>query len=135
MLERLQLEHPIDRLTSVATAAELIDAQQAVRRVAVDPKVRDYLLQLVQRTREHPAVVLGASPRASMGLFRAAQAVAAMQGYDYVLPDHVKEVAAAVLCHRLIIHPEKRLRRVTAASVVEEILRQVEVPTLARSNQ
>ena len=98
--------------------------------IHVDVKVRDYLLQLIRATREHTAIILGGSPRASMAVFRAAQALAAIQGYDFVLPDHVKEVAPAVLTHRLIVRPEYRLRKVTANSVLNEILNQIPVPTI-----
>ncbi len=130
ILEGFQLGHPIETLTPVAEPAEIIAAQERVRQIALDPKVRDYLLRLITATREHPSVLLGASPRASLALMRAAQSLAAVQGYDFVLPDHIKEVAPAVLNHRLIIHPEKRLRKVSAEMVVNEILHQTSVPTL-----
>lgn len=130
ILEAFQLEHPIETLTPVAEAAEILDAQARVRQVSLDPKVRDYLMRLVTATREHPSVLLGASPRASLALMRAAQSLAAIQGYGYVLPDHLKDVMPAVLNHRIIIHPEKRLRKVSAAMVVNEILHQTPVPTL-----
>jgi MoxR-like ATPase len=134
ILERFQFDHPIESLAAVASADEVLAAQQAVRNVSVDPKVRDYLLRIVTATRTHPSVALGASPRASLALFRAAQALAAMQGYEFVLPDHLKEIAPAVLNHRIIIQPEKRLRKVSAAMVVNEILTQTEVPTLPGLN-
>lgn len=130
MLEGFQLGHPIETLTPVAEPDEIIAAQEHVRHIALDPKVRDYLLRLITATREHPSVLLGASPRASLALLRAAQSMAAIQGYDFVLPDHIKEVAPVVLNHRIIIHPEKRLRKVSAEMVVNEILHQTPVPTL-----
>lgn len=130
ILESFQLGHPIETLTPVAEAREILEAQEQVRRVSLDPKVRDYLLRLVTATREHPSVLLGASPRASLALMRAAQSLAAIQGYDFVLPDHLKELAPAVLNHRIIIHPEKRLRKVSAEMVINEILHQTAVPTL-----
>jgi MoxR-like ATPase len=130
MLEGFQLGHPIETLTPIAEAAEILDAQERVRQVSLDPKVRDYLMRLITATREHPSVLLGASPRASLALMRTAQSLAAIQGFDFVLPDHIKEVAPAVLNHRIIIHPEKRLRKVSAAMVVNEILHQTAVPTL-----
>ena len=131
MMERIRLGHPIDSLEAVVTAEEVIACQQAVREVHVDPKVRDYILRIVRATREHEAVRLGGSPRASIALFHAAQALAAIHGDDYVLPDYVKQIALPVLAHRLIVRPESRLRKVKAADVVEEILRKVEVPTLS----
>lgn len=131
MLELLRKEHPIDRLDAVVSAAEMIACQQAVREVYVDPKVRDYVVQLIRNTREHPDIALGGSPRASMALYRAAQARAAIRDHDFVLPDDVKRVAQAVLSHRLIVRPESRLRKITAASVVTEILEETSIPTVS----
>ena len=130
MMENLQLRHPIEDLHPVVTAEEIIASQQAVREVKVDIKVRDYILRLVHASREHDSVRLGGSPRASLALMRAGQALAAIQGDDYVLPDYVKQVAPAVLAHRLILKPESRLRKVNATGVVEEILRKSTVPVL-----
>jgi MoxR-like ATPase len=130
MLERLQRSHPIDELEAVASAADVQACQRTVREVFVDPKVRQYLLGIVQATREQEDVHLGGSPRASIALFRTAQALAAIAGRDFVLPDDVKRMAAVVLGHRLILRPESRLRKVTAAAVVQEILTEVSVPVL-----
>jgi MoxR-like ATPase len=130
MLERLQLRHPIDTIAPVASTEEILAAQEAVRAVHVDPKVREYVARVVRATREHEAVRLGGSPRASLALFRAAQALAAIQGYDFVLPDDVKEIAPVVLAHRLVLRPESRLRKATAAAVITQVLDQVPVPTL-----
>ena len=132
MLERLRVVHPIDSLAPVVNADDVIAAQAAAREVHVDPKVRDYILDLVHATREHEDLSLGGSPRASIALFRAGQSLAAIRGTDFVTPDDIKRVAAPVLSHRLIVRPESRLRKVTAASVVEEILDEVLVPTLTR---
>jgi MoxR-like ATPase len=131
MLEMLEQSHPLDKLAPVVTAADLIAAQQAVRQVHVDEKVRRYLMQLVHETREHDDLSLGASPRASLALFRTGQAMAAILGRNFVLPDDVKRVAPAVLTHRLIVRPESRLRKVTSAAIVDEILSEVPVPTMA----
>jgi len=130
MMARLQAEHPIESVAPVASAEDLVSAQAAVRGVRVDDKVRDYIARLVRATRVHDAVLLGASPRASLALCRAGQALAAIQGYDFVMPDDVKEVAPEVLTHRLLLKPESRLRRVTAAGVLAEILGAVAVPAL-----
>jgi MoxR-like ATPase len=130
MLERLQKAHPIDDLSAVASAAELVACQDAVRNVMVDIKVRRYILELVHATRRHEDIALGGSPRASIALFRTAQAVAAVEGRAFVLPDDVKRMAPAVLAHRLILKPESRLRRVTVDSVLSEILMDVSVPVL-----
>src|SRR6266566_622702 len=130
MLERLQLGHPIDDLGAVATAAELLAAQQTVREIFVDPKVRQYVLDIVHATRQHDDVHLGGSPRASIALFRTGQALAAINGRNFVLPDDVKKMALPVLGHRLILRPESRLRKVTAATVVNEVLVEARVPIM-----
>jgi MoxR-like ATPase len=131
MLELLRREHPIDKLEAVVSAEDIIGCQQAVREVFVDPKVRDYIVEIVRNTRQHDDIALGGSPRASMALYRASQALAAIRGHDFVLPDDVKRMAPPVLGHRLIVRPESRLRKVTSANVVNEILTETSVPTLA----
>jgi MoxR-like ATPase len=131
MLEMLELGHPLDRLQPVVSAADLVACQQAVREVHVDEKVRRYLMQIVHETRTHDDLSLGASPRASLALFRTGQAMAAILGRNFVLPDDVKRVAPAVMIHRLIVRPESRLRKVTGAQIVDEILGEIPVPTLA----
>ena len=129
MIERLQHGHPIEDLAAVVSAEEVIAGQREVREIRVDVKVREYVLQIVRTTREHHAILLGGSPRASLALFRAAQALAAIEGDGFVLPDYVKEMAPAVLGHRLIVRPESRLRKVSAIGIVQEILDQIPVPT------
>lgn len=130
MLERFQLQHPIQSLQSVVPPEEIIAAQKSVREIRIDTKILDYIVQIVRATREHNAISLGASPRATMALSRACQAYAAIQGDDAVLPDYVKDIAPAVLTHRLIVRPESRLRKINAASVVDEILNRTPVPIL-----
>jgi MoxR-like ATPase len=131
MLELLESSHPIDRVKAVASAADLIEAQQAVRTIHVDPKVRQYLLQIVHETRSHEALALGGSPRATIALFRCAQAMAAIRGRTYVLPDDVKRIVGPVMGHRVIVKPESRLRKIRAEQVVEEIVAEIAVPTIA----
>ncbi len=133
MLQRLQRGHPIDALQPVASAAEIVACREAVREVHVDDKIRKYLLDIVQATREHDDVHLGGSPRASIALFRTAQALAAISGRNFVLPDDIKRMALPVLGHRLILRPESRLRRVTPASVVNAILAEASVPVLPQA--
>ncbi|MGE0608030.1 MAG: AAA family ATPase [Pirellulales bacterium] len=133
MLERLQRTHPIDDLAAVATAAEVAACQRACREVHVDEKVRKYVLDIVRNSRLHDDVQLGGSPRASIALFRTAQALAAIRGRSYVLPDDVKRMAPPVMTHRLILRPESRLRKITAASVVEELLAEAPVPILPQA--
>lgn len=128
LLERTRLGHPVEVLEPVTDAAMILKMQASVREIFVHEKVRDYLLRLVARTRDSTHLMLGASPRASMMLFRAAQAFAAVQGRGYVLPDDVKLLAPSVLEHRLILNPESRLRRVTTQSVLRDIIKEVAVP-------
>ncbi len=130
MLEKLQLDHPVNSLQPVASGGELTECQNAVRKIFVDPKIRQYILQLVHFTRHHEHLTLGASPRASIALFRASQALASIRGRNYVLPDDVKIVAPPVLGHRLILRPESRLRKITTERVVAEILGKVAVPVI-----
>jgi MoxR-like ATPase len=130
MLEMLQRSHPIDALEPVVSAEEVVACQKAVREIYVDDKVRRYLMQIVHDTRAHDDVGLGGSPRASIALFRTSQAMAALRGRNYVLPDDVKKVAGAVLTHRIILKPESRLRKVTAGAVVDDIVAEIAVPTL-----
>src|SRR5581483_3254394 len=119
-----------DSLQPVATANDILACQQAVREIHVDPKVRRYLLQLVHGTRTHDDVHLGGSPRASIALYRSAQALAAINGRDFVLPDDVKRLALPVLGHRLILKPESRLRKITPAKVIKDVLDGIKVPVL-----
>ena len=130
MLEMLQRRHPVDDLEPVSTAEEIRGAQQAVREVHVDDKVRRYITQIVHATRDCDELHLGASPRASLAMFRCSQAIAAISGRSFVQPDDVKRVAAPVLTHRLILKPEARLRKVTAAAVVEDLVEDVPVPMI-----
>jgi len=134
MLEMLQHSHPIDQLEAVVSAEELVACQQAVRNVYVDDKVRRYLMQIVHDTRSHEDVALGGSPRASIALFRCSQAMAALRGRAYVLPDDVKRIAGPVLTHRIIVKPESRLRKITAAALVDDIVAEIAVPVLAEGN-
>jgi MoxR-like ATPase len=131
MLDMLQRAHPVGQIKAVATADELLACQAAVREVHVDDKIRRYVLQIVHGTRENEDFALGASPRASLALFRASQATAAIFGRNFVQPDDVKRVAAPILTHRVILRPESRLRKITAAAVINEVVADVRVPILA----
>jgi MoxR-like ATPase len=130
MLSMLERTHPVDTLEPVAEASELVDAQNAIRGVRVDPRIRNYLLQLVHESRNHEDIALGGSPRCSIALFRCAQAFAAIQGRTYVLPDDVKRIVAPVMNHRVIIKPESRLRKVTAEKTIQDILAEIAVPMI-----
>lgn len=130
MLQLLEGEHPIHQLESVVSTKELLQVQQLVKQVHVDPKVRQYILQIVHDTRSNSDLSLGAGPRATIAVFRASQAMAAIRGRTYVQPDDVKKVVGPVMSHRLILRPESRLRRITAEQVLDNIVAEIAVPTL-----
>jgi MoxR-like ATPase len=123
ILEEQQLQHPLDALKAVVKTNEILDAADAIRRIFVSPQVKRYIVDLTRRTRASDDVYLGASPRGSLGLFRSAQARAAIQGREFVLPDDVKAMAVPVLGHRIIVSPAARLRDLSADRIVEEIVR------------
>ena len=133
MLEMLQHRHPLEDLQPVISGEELLACQAAVREIHVDEKVRQYLMQIVHDTREHEDLTLGASPRASIAMFRTAQAMAAVRGRSFVQPDDIKRVAGPILNHRVILKPDSRLRKITAESIVQEIVAGIAVPTLSAS--
>jgi MoxR-like ATPase len=120
--------HPIDDLLPVVSAAEVTEHQRVVRDVHVDPAIVEYVVLLVQATRAHPDVVLGASPRSMVSLTRAAQARAALQGRGFVLPDDVKALAPSVLGHRMLSKAHGTVAAGTGTDVVRQVLEQVPVP-------
>ena len=120
--------HPLDSLEAVVSAAEFVQAQEEVKAVHVDQVLVEYIVSLSIATREHEDVYLGASPRGSLGLYRASQAYAAMADRDYVTPDDVKAVAVSVLSHRLILNASARMKQSDARSVVADVLSRVPVP-------
>lgn len=124
---------PLSQLGQVVSAAEILSLQEAVRQVYVDDSVLDYLVTLVQATRSHPDIYLGASPRSSLALYRTSQALAMVRGRSFVTPDDVKEMAPLVLAHRLILQPECQLRGAGAEALVEELLGQIPVPAGVRT--
>lgn len=128
LLGMLELKHPLDSLEPIITKEELVACQQEVRKVHVDPKVRQYLMEIVHGTRRHSDLSLGGSPRASIALFRTGQAMAAVRGRQYVQPDDIKRVAHSVLAHRMILKPESRLRKITTSDVVQEVIDDIAVP-------
>lgn len=124
VLSAQQYEHPIANLKQVVTAAELSAAQHAIRDVYVAEEIKRYIIDLVNATRNHPKVYLGASPRGSLALFRCAQTRAAMAGRDYVIPDDVKALAEVTLAHRIIAHDRDENTRI----IVQEVLQYTPVP-------
>jgi MoxR-like ATPase len=128
MMERFQLRHPMDTLQPVTTPDRILKSQEAVRDVQVASAVNDYILKIVRQTRTHPALLLGASPRGSLGLFRATQAMAAIEGKDFVSAELVKSLAPKVLAHRLIVRREEKFRDTRVETIVAEILEQTPLP-------
>lgn len=128
MMQMQQIGHPIDDLEMVIDGQQIPALQHQIRLVQVVESVRRYILDLVQATRDHAALALGASPRGSLALFRTAQARAALQGRDYVIPDDIKHVAVACLAHRMVMKPESVLRGETTTDVVRDLLRRTEIP-------
>jgi MoxR-like ATPase len=122
MVLNLQREHPITAIGQVVDGAQVLDLRRQVWEVHVDDTVRDYAVRLVHATRSHPDLALGASPRGSLALFKTAQALAALEGRDYVIPDDLKRLALPVLVHRLIVRPQSALRGYTAARVLTDLL-------------
>lgn len=120
--------HPIESLGSVVTADEVTEAQEVVKEVFVHEQIRQYIVSLVHATRTHDDAALGASPRASLGMFRTCQALALLRGRDYVIPDDVKELATAVMGHRIIVTSAARMKRVERISIVEQAVERVAVP-------
>jgi MoxR-like ATPase len=128
ILEAQQFIHPVNQIDQVVTVEELLDVQEAIKSVYADELIKEYIVSLVDASRHHPDVYLGASPRGSLALFKASQARAAILDRDYVIPDDVKALAEATLAHRLIISPAARIKNVDPREVVQELLASVPVP-------
>jgi MoxR-like ATPase len=122
ILDEQKRSHPLEELEEVLTVEELRSMQAAVREIYVDSSVADYIVRLVNNTRNHPDVYLGASPRGSIALYRAGQALAGLLGRDYVIPDDIKALAEPALAHRLIIKTSSTIHDVQAAQVIRELL-------------
>jgi len=122
LLIHLRREHPVTALQPVVEASALMELQRKVWEVFVDDTLQDYIVRLVSTTRVHPDLALGASPRASLALFKSAQALAAIRGRDHVLPDDIQILLPAVLTHRLIISPEAELRGRTPKGVLADLI-------------
>lgn len=128
MLEEQKTVHPIESINQVVSVEEIIAAQNAVREQTISDEMKRYIINLVDETRRHAEIYLGASPRGSLALFRTSQALAAILGRSYVLPDDVKQLAISTLAHRLIVGSTARIREVDARQIIDEILNQVKVP-------
>jgi MoxR-like ATPase len=127
ILDEQKRIHPLEDLTEVTSVEELRQMQAGVREIYVDPQISDYIVRLMNATRNHPDVYLGASPRGSLALYRAAQAQAALNGRDYAIPDDVKALAVPALAHRLIVKTAATVRDVDASALVHELLESVPI--------
>jgi MoxR-like ATPase len=128
ILDTHQYHHPLDDLTQIMTAEELVLIQQRIRSIHVDPSIREYIVAIANATRNHNNIYLGASPRGSLALYRTSQALAAIHGRDYVIPDDVKLLVQTTLAHRIIVTPAARVRAITSTAILDEILQSVPVP-------
>lgn len=131
ILESQRQQHPVERLQAVTDIDELKHAQQAIKDVHVADAIKRYIIEIVEATRNNKDIYLGASPRGSLGLYRAGQAYATLQGRDYVTPDDIKGVSIPVLSHRIVLHPSARIKDVQKETILAEILEQIEVPLSA----
>jgi len=128
ILDRQQRVHPITLLQQVISVEELLTAQEAIKEIYIDTHVKQYIVELVRQTRNHPDVYLGSSTRGALAIYRLSQARAALFGRDFVLPDDVKALARSALSHRIIVGPAARIKDVAPDTIVEEILDQVTIP-------
>jgi MoxR-like ATPase len=128
ILELQKLLHPIVDLSPVVELKEILAAQDLIKEIHVSAPVKRYIVEMVRRTRDHPDVYLGSSPRGSLGLFRAGQAKAALDGRDFVIPEDIKFLAPFILPHRIVVSPAARLTDVDASRIVREILSSLPVP-------
>jgi MoxR-like ATPase len=131
ILHRFKNDEPFESLQPVVSAEQMLMLQQVIRQVQWQPEVERYLLAIVRATRSHAAVTLGVSPRGTLALYRASEAYAAMQGRDFVQPDDVKQLAPAVLAHRLLTTTRARLRGSASEAIIEEIVAATPVPVEA----
>lgn len=128
MLLRFERSDPLATLESVVSPTDILTMQDLVRTVRMEESVRQYVVHICRGTREHEDILLGASPRATMALYRTAQARAAINGRDFVIPDDVKAIAPYVLTHRLVVNPQTRLRGREPEDIVRDVINTVPVP-------
>jgi MoxR-like ATPase len=136
MMDTHQVTSPIDTLGQVTDGDEITGIQRAIKEIYVDPLIKQYIVGLVDATRQHESVYLGASPRGSLALYRTSQARALLDGRDFVIPDDVKELAYTTLGHRVIVSPSARVKSITSSDIVLGCLERVPVPgTRARGGR
>ncbi|HWQ46281.1 MAG TPA: MoxR family ATPase [Longilinea sp.] len=128
MLERFRASDPLKELQAVVTPAEILEMQKVRQEVRVEPSVREYIVKIAIATRKNPDIQLGASPRASLALYQSSQALAAIRGRDFVIPDDIKAMAPPVLGHRLIMAAQAQLRGRTTQELIDDIVTSLPVP-------
>jgi MoxR-like ATPase len=128
MLGRQHHQHPLDLIGKVVEVTDLLAAQADVREIRVEPSIADYIVAIVEATRSHPEVQLGASPRGSLALYNASRALAALNGRSFVIPDDVKSLSVPTLAHRIIVSPAARVRNLDSRTVIQDILRGIPAP-------
>ena len=133
ILRRFERQDPLQTLNAVVQPEQILAMQTAVREVRVEESVRNYMVNVCRATREHEDIELGASPRATLALYRTCQARAAMNGRSFVLPDDVKIMAPYVLTHRLMVNPQTRLRGRKPEDVIRDVVATISVPVEGRS--
>jgi MoxR-like ATPase len=120
--------HPVDKVIPCVTLDDILRLREGARNVLISEELKHYVVRLVTATRTEPGVQLGASPRASIALMKAAQALALFDGLDFVTPEHIHEVAAPVMAHRIVLEPQAKFSGMTARQIVEEVLHRVPAP-------
>jgi len=128
IIDGQQVAHPIDSLEPIASAKEVIELQESVKEIFVDDLIKRYIVTVVEATRDHPDISLGASPRGSLALFRGAQALALIRNREFALPDDVKELAVPMLSHRIIVSAAARMRGIKATEIITNIVNDITVP-------
>ncbi len=128
MLSSQEIRHPIEDISACVSVEDVLDLRRNVKKVRISDELKRYIVDVVGATRTTPGIQLGASPRASLALIKAAQAVALLDGRDFVIPEHIQEIAAHVIAHRTVIDPQARFSGVTAESILDDIIKKIPVP-------
>lgn len=130
ILSRFQLSNPLDSISPIADSAEILSINEEVKKVHVDPSLNAYIVDIVNKTRRHPDVILGSSPRGSLSLSRAAQAWALYNERDFVLPDDIKKMVLPVLSHRIMLKQEAKLKKISSEDIINSIMGSINIPVI-----
>jgi MoxR-like ATPase len=128
MLTSQETRHPIEDILPCVSVDDVLDLRRNVKKVRISEELKRYIVDIVGATRTQPGIQLGASPRASLALIKAAQAVALLSGGGFVIPEHIQEIAAHVIAHRTVVDPQARFSGVTAESILDDIMKKIPVP-------